>query len=197
MVPTSDPRDPYCYPGTDVLINRFGITDGAKLASTEFEIVRHRLTTLQANLDLSAAGYRAIHRHLFEPIYEWAGEFRTIPLLLGNSLFALPRFIGPEIEKRMAAMAGESWRKRARRAIAERLAFHAIELNAIHPFRDGNGRTLRAFLRNLARQLDLNFDIAAIRPSDWNRASRAGFERMDAGPMMRILEAALKPGAGA
>ena len=62
-----------------------------------------------------------------------------------------------------------------------------VELNAIHPFREGNGRTLRAFLFVLARQAGHDINIERIDPLSWNKASRVSFRTGDSQAMREII----------
>ena len=86
-------EDPYVYPGTSVLRNRFGLTDAADLDRVE------RLHTTNRSLEpiprgsFDLAHLRAIHRHLFQDIYDWAGELRTVEISKGRQQFQFREFI--------------------------------------------------------------------------------------------------------
>lgn len=91
-----------------------------------------------------------LHRWLFEDVYAWAGTIRTVPIIKDRSRFANPRFI----EEGASRLFDELREKRQLRTVAAadlpgRLAYYFGELNALHPFREGNGRTQRLFLRQL------------------------------------------------
>jgi cell filamentation protein len=68
--------DPYVYPGTNVLINKEGIRDKAELDQFERVMTAVRLREGVPEVALTTDGYRAIHRHIFQEVYRWAGEFR-------------------------------------------------------------------------------------------------------------------------
>lgn len=147
--------DPYVDPRTGVLRNRLGITDAALLAQAEARLVAAAEVVLFAErLDLGhydLAHLRAIHRRLFGEIYDWAGEFRSVNLSKGDSVFALVEWLEPQAEQVFAWLAEEQHLlNRTREDFIEGVSRFLSDLNALHPFREGNGRTQRAFLRLLA-----------------------------------------------
>jgi cell filamentation protein len=146
--------DEYLDPASGVLRNRLGITDAATLEQAEAALVATRSyelsqTPLQGRFDL--AHLQAIHRYLFGDIYEWAGQLRTIDIGKGGHLFAHHTHIGAaagpifrqlEEEKYLAGL--------DRTTFSDRAAYYLGELNALHPFREGNGRAQREFVSHLA-----------------------------------------------
>jgi cell filamentation protein len=86
-------RDPYCYPGTTVLINRLGLRNQSKLDAFEAEVSAERATQPLPAGRPSYAHYRAIHRHLFGDIYAWAGKVRRVRISKGESTFCYPEHI--------------------------------------------------------------------------------------------------------
>lgn len=147
--------DPYLEPATGVLKNRLGITDKAILEKTEAALVATRSlelseAPLKGNFNL--AHLQAIHRHLFGDVYEWAGELRNIDISKGGSMFAhhgylesaaAPVFKELAKEKNLAGLDPEQFSVRA--------AHYLGELNALHPFREGNGRAQREFIGHVAQ----------------------------------------------
>ncbi len=94
--------------------------------------------------------------------------------------------------KRFAAINGENnLRGLDAETFAERAAEHIGELNAIHPFLDGNGRALRAFLEILAEQAGHHIDLARVDPRAWNDASARSFHKLDYAPMRNIIVEAM------
>src|ERR1700680_682646 len=73
---------------------------------------------------------------------------------------------------------------------AVRSAEHVCELNAIHAFLEGNGRTQRAFLQILVEQAGHAIDLARIDPEAWNQAAVAGYHKQDYRPMCAVIMAA-------
>ena len=86
----SDPV--YCYPPDFlVLRNRLGITDEAELDFSERELVSQRAAETIPTGAFDLAHLRAIHRHLFQDVYDWAGELRTVEISKGASQFQFRR----------------------------------------------------------------------------------------------------------
>jgi fido (protein-threonine AMPylation protein) len=83
--------DPYCYPGTTVLKNVPGIQDQAALDEFEIAIVAQRSDAPLPRGRFSLHHYCAVHRHLFQDVYHWAGRFRTVRISKGGSTFLLSR----------------------------------------------------------------------------------------------------------
>ena len=185
--------DPYCYSGTDVLRNVENIRDPEELAVFERSATVSRIETLPADFAISADGYRAIHRYLFQDVYDWAGEYRVVDIARSDSLFCLVPYIAPELAKRFEAIRSENnLRGLNAEDFAERAAEHLIELNAIHPFREGNGRTLRAFLFVLARQAGHDIKMERVDAVPWNQASRVSFRTGDSRAMRDIIANAIR-----
>lgn len=156
--------DPYCYPGTTILRNKAGIRDAKKLSDYERRLTRLELLTLADSPidgDFDLTHLRAIHRCLFSVIYEWAGEIRSGDFLAkASSLFC----IGSYIEINAERIFKELHDKRLlvglpKDDFVREMAYFMGEVNALHPFREGNGRTSREFFRELALNAgwELNF----------------------------------------
>ena len=117
-----DSSDPYTYPGTDVLRNLLDIRDLQQLAAFEANATTARLIELDAapiegRFDI--AHLQAIHRHIFQDVYPWAGEFRTVNISKGGHLFGVAAFIEPALQgvlrklpAALSASSFESWRLR-------------------------------------------------------------------------------------
>lgn len=148
-------EDPYVYPGTTVLRNARGIRDQAELSAVEAEATAYALAALATQpipggYDL--AHLQSFHRAIFGDLYPWAGELRTVAIAK-TGMFCLPEHITSYAAGVFARLADEQHlRGLAREAFVDRLTFFAGEVNALHPFREGNGRTQRAFLGQLARE---------------------------------------------
>ena len=169
--------DPYLYSGTKGLINHEGIQDPEALQARERQLsaIRH--------LELSAAPptptfdpdhLRTIHYRLFQDIYPWAGSFRTVPISKDQSLFALPAYIEPQLERVSKELKSEGYLHQARRSdFVVHLAYYLGEVNAVHPFREGNGRTQRFFFQQLAHQAGWHLDWTQIEAAEMVEASQA------------------------
>ena len=187
---------PYCYPGTNVYRNKFDIRDAKELEDLERDLSAYRLLTLPHVAAITPAGYRAIHRYLFQDVYDWAGQYRRVTTGRGAAAFCRAEFIEAEMSKRFAAIDAEhDLRGLAADRFAARAAEHFNELNAIHPFLDGNGRTQRAFLEILAERAGHEIDLARVDPTAWNRASIEGFYKLNHEPLREVIAGALFSGA--
>ena len=150
-------EDPYVYPGTTVLRNHRGIRTQTELTAVEAEVTAYALAQLASRR--IPGGYdlrhmQAFHRAIFGDLYRWAGELRTVAIAK-TGLFCLPEHITTYANDLFARLAAEQHlRWMDRETFVDRLTYFAGEINALHPFRDGNGRTQRAFLGQLARDAD-------------------------------------------
>jgi len=137
-------RDPYLNQA-GILKNKLGAKTEEELDLAETIFVLRKLTLLlqkQIEGKFDLAHLKAIHKFLFEDVYEWAGELRTISISKGSSMFALPLRIEPEANKLFAQLKAENYlQELALEPFIQRLAFYWGELNMLHPFREGNGRT--------------------------------------------------------
>lgn len=157
--------DPYVYPGTDTLRNRLGIHEATELAGQEAALSSIRIAQLERRFvpgDYDLAHLKATHDYIFGEVYAWAGELRTVRIAKGGDLFALPEHIGPYLTTLFADLAREDrLQGLEREQFVERLTHYYAEINAVHPFREGNGRTQRVFLGQIAK--------AAGHPITWAR----------------------------
>ncbi len=135
----------YCYPDTDVLINKLGITEHDALEAAEIELTQARINQYEPDFDnISLSALRAIHFHLFQDLYHWAGDLRIVDISKGNTRFANVSRIEPEADKLFQQLAQENHLTGlSREQFVARLVHYYCELNVVHPFRDGNGRAQR------------------------------------------------------
>jgi len=181
--------DPYIDPTTRVLINKLGIVDAEKLRQAVADISAARLDELAAKplrglYDL--AHLRAFHRRIFGDVFPWAGQIRTIQIFKETG-FYLPQNIESYAAGEFAKLARENYlRGLVQREFAERIAYYHAEINEMHPFREGNGRAQRAFLRQLARDAGYDLDWTVVEAEDNTNAAIAA-HKGDLGPLQRIL----------
>jgi cell filamentation protein len=184
--------DPYVYPGTNTLRNKENICDPEELARLERQAAANRMETLPYDIPISVDGYREIHRYIFQDVYDWAGQDRTVDTAKGDNLFCLAPYINRELEKRFEVIRRENnLRGLSAHQFAERAAEHVSELNAIHPFREGNGRVQRAFLEIVGRQAGHEIDLERIDPVAWNEASIESFRTGSYNHMRDLITIAL------
>lgn len=146
--------DNYSYPDSDVLKNKFDIREQSKLDRLEEEFVSLRsfeLSEKPVALPYSIKTLQYIHKKLFEDIYEWAGEFRTIDLTKGTSRFANITHIEKSLDKIFKDLSEDNFlQDLSKNDFAKKAAYYMGEINAVHPFREGNGRAQREFINQLA-----------------------------------------------
>jgi cell filamentation protein len=166
--------DPYLYPGSTVLINKLGITQPDKLAYAERELAAQRQAEGVPEGGFDLAHLRAIHFHLFQDIYAWAGALRTVEMAKSGHQFQFRRFIETGMRDIHRRLVGANFLRALSPEQFASSAAHIIgDVNYVHPFRDGNGRTQLLFLEQLASQAGHCFDLTRLDPARWIDASRA------------------------
>jgi cell filamentation protein len=168
--------DPYSYAGTGVLKNRLRIRDAAKLQQFEVASVSQRASEPLPNGRFGTAHYRAVHRHLFGDVYGWAGRYRTVRIAKDGSVFCYPENITSEMNNLFLWLKGESFLNGLpANAFAPQAAHFLATLNAIHPFREGNGRTQMAFVSMLASRAGHPLATARLHEPSFLAAMIASF----------------------
>ncbi len=134
--------------------NKFGIDNLADLQRIETPLALRRLLELQRNPvrgKFDTEHLRAIHQYMFQDVYDWAGELRTVNISKPGAIFPPPQYLRPNLDKLFAELAREKQLMNlSAPAWAHRAAYFLGEINAIHPFREGNGRAQREFIGELA-----------------------------------------------
>ena len=166
--------DPYLDPRTGVFRNRLGLTDRAALAAAESDLSAARVDQLRrrrlpGTYDLEHL--RVFHWTIFQDVYPWAGQLRTVLIVKAGASFCLPH----QIESTAADgfLAG--------------LTTLLAEVNALHPFREGNGRAQRSFLSQLARDAGFRLRWEHVDRDANIDAARAAADG-DLAPMRALLE---------
>jgi len=171
-------QDGYCYPGSDVLINLLGITDGKLLDEAEVSFTTFRLGQYDypSFSDFSLDTLKNIHFYLFQDVYVWAGELRTVDISKGNTRFANCARIEPEAKKLFRQLAQERCLQGLSRAgFIARLVHYFSELNVIHPFREGNGRAQRLLFESIAVNAGYVLRWRSVDPTLWVPANIAAY----------------------
>jgi cell filamentation protein len=174
-----DGSDGYTYPGSEILINKADLHDQAALDAFEADATAIRLLELiehpiQGQFDL--AHLQAMHRHLFQDVYDWAGQLRTVDISKGSSRFGNCGMIETYLGQQLAKIAGENFLLGSRPEVfIQRLAYYLGEINAAHPFREGNGRVQRAFCAQLAEQAGYFMDFDEVSREEMYAAMIASF----------------------
>ena len=169
----NDDVDPYLIPGTKVLRNRLGISDAQRLDRIERRIVADRIAEGAPVGAFDLAHLRAIHRHLFQDVYDWAGELRTVEINKGGHQFQFRRYIQTgmsDVHRRLVqakflkGLGADNFAQQAGVVIGD--------VNYIHPFREGNGRAQAQYLKQLAVQAGHDLDLRRVDPTLWIEASQ-------------------------
>lgn len=183
--------DPYLVPGTKCLGNKLGFTDPAELRDVEARLVSIRDVELARETlpgEYNLTHLQAFHRALFRDVYSWAGEIRTVNISKDRSMFAVWQFVEDATSSLLARLQDDRWLIGASRDhFVERLAFYYGELNVCHPFREGNGRTQRAFLRQLSAAAGWRLDWSALNRADNVAASELVLLKADFSLMQQVL----------
>jgi len=174
-----DADDTYCLPGSSVLKNKARISDQDLLDQFEADITAVRLLELAQNPlegDFNLEHICKIHRYLFQDIYEWAGSIRTVDISRGESRFCNVRQIETYAATLFSSLKAEGHLQDLNKDIfAERAAHYLSEINAIHPFREGNGRVQRLFMSQLAENAGFVLSYAALSRAEMYSAMEAAF----------------------
>jgi cell filamentation protein len=189
-------RDPYTIPGTNVLINKLGLAKFEVLRQAEYDLARARVEELQVQpvagrFDLKHL--QDMHRHVFQDVYEWAGQLRTVDISKGDHHFVPAerlRSVGTMVFGLLAAE--QHLRGREKPEFLDGLTKHYAAINALHPFREGNGRSTQAFIADLARQAGFLVDYTKVDKEHWNDAARRSFMG-DVAPMRDVFAVTVSP----
>ncbi len=170
--------DPYLIAGTGTLRNIVGVTDPVELARLENDLTAVRIAQLEAGQRLAGrfdvAHLRAVHRHIFQDVYDWAGEFRSIAMSKGTDVHPLPQpEYGRTVFDRLAT--DRFLRGLDHDRFVANLSQVEADLFAWHPFREGNTRSTTTFVGLLARQAGWQINWRDCDPAEMRAALRRSF----------------------
>jgi cell filamentation protein len=182
----ADP-DPYCYPGSDIQKNKANLRNQNALDNFETAMTFARAQEPLPAGRFSVSHYYKIHHHLFQDVYKWAGKPRKVRLEKGGSHFCYPENIKREMtriftelkeQKFLLGLSGEEF--------AAKSAHFLTELNAVHPFREGNGRAQNSFFVMLGISAGHAVDLDRLNPQEMLAAMIASFQGNEE-PLAAIL----------
>jgi cell filamentation protein len=192
-------NDPHSEPGNACPRNVFKLTNYAELHALEAPLVFSRIGEMRdrgvtGNFD--TAHLRSIHKYLFQDVFPWAGELRVVNISKGNTNFGPAMHIGSALKELFERLAKEKLLTNlGASAFVQRAAFYLGEINAIHPFREGNGRTQRELIRQLAlhagHPLSWSLEGTGFTQQQMIDASILSHTRGDNSQLAAIIEAAL------
>ncbi|MGD1833172.1 MAG: Fic/DOC family protein [Sphaerochaetaceae bacterium] len=183
------------YAGSEVFINYLGLRDQQLLDEIETQIVSVRMAELlkgdfEGPFDFDYL--KVVHHHLFSDLYPFAGEQRYVSINQ-RAMFCLPQYIGRMAEEIFTKLREDNYLKHQEfEEFVDNLAYYMAEIHALHPFLDGNTRTMRIFFHQLAKRAGWR-----INPSDTNEtrlleADIAALEG-DYQPLIGLLHTAVEP----
>lgn len=165
----------YWYEGTHTLVNKLNIKNQKKLDEYEASIVSLKLMALakkgiSGNFDIHH--FVSIHKFLFDDIYNFAGLFRSENIAKDYFKFANWEYIEPELNRLLNSLKKENFLANlSKEDFSKKLAYYWSEINVLHPFREGNGRTTREFLRQLALKNNYTLNLHKVSSSELLDAS--------------------------
>ena len=143
----------YCYPDSSVLKNKLDIRDPVLLRKVEADLSSARQAEIFRTPVVgrfTATHLCNIHRKLLGDVYSFAGHFRREDIAKGPTRFVTYSQIKEKLQRLLGQLQQEKWLENVPfEAFAARSAYYMAELNYIHPFREGNGRAIREFMRLL------------------------------------------------
>ncbi|MFN8770933.1 MAG: zeta toxin family protein [Neisseriaceae bacterium] len=187
--------DKYVYPDTNVLKNNFNVRDNTQLS--KLEILAQAKAQIRG-IPLGNFDYphlKNIHKELFGDIYDWAGKTRIVDITKGYSTFCRNEYIEPEVNKLFNNLSEKDKLLtiyKDKKEFVQKFSYYFSEINAVHPFREGNGRTTRVFFEQLALHNNYKLDLLNVSKEQWIEASIAGFN-FDNTKLENIFTNALQP----
>lgn len=183
----------YFLPGTDVLRNRVGATTRADLADAENDLVEIRVAELRADPSYVPRTYdlahlQSLHRFLFQDVYVWAGDLRTVGIEKAGESFAPPEgilrpvaHIADDIAQteRLRGVDGD--------ALMTKLAYMYDYINYAHPFREGNGRTQRELFDQLLSETGRGLAWNLIDKAELHDACHTARASFDLNPLRALF----------
>ncbi|MFB5950207.1 putative adenosine monophosphate-protein transferase Fic [Klebsiella pasteurii] len=169
-------RDPYLYPGLKVMRNRLGIRQAQRLEQAAWELTALRAASIELGpLVRGLPHLCAIHRQLYQDVFDWAGQLREVDIYQGDTRFCHFAYIEKEGNALLQDLEEESYLVGlALDKFIERLAHYYCEINVLHPFRLGNGMAQRIFFEQLAIHAGYTLDWRDIAVDAWNQANQSG-----------------------
>jgi cell filamentation protein len=165
--------DPYVYPGTTILRNKPAIRDAERLDAFERRMATQRAAEGIPTGDFDLSHLQAIHGHLFQDVYDWAGQIRIVELNKGGDQFMFRQYIQTgmaDVHRRIVK--ADYFKGASQTDFAAGAGQIMGDVNYVHPFREGNGRTQLLYLKQLSIIAGYPLDLRRINPDMWIEASK-------------------------
>lgn len=163
----------YTYSKTEVLINKLGIKDEKKLKKYEVNMVASKMAIIMKedkNVKINEERFKYIHYFLFSDLYEFAGKYREENITKDNFIFSDFRYIDENIKMIFSKINIEKMKDMKYDELIKFISEIMTDLNVLHPFREGNGRATREFIRELLDKLGYKINFFDI---DYNKILEA------------------------
>jgi cell filamentation protein len=164
-------------PGGTVLRNKLGLRDGNELHTAEYRIRADRQLEIQrGDVDIPRTfdqdHVKALHKHLFQDVYEWAGQFREVDIAKNDKPFALQPSVGAWVDHVGEMIRNQDWANMSRDDFVWNMSAVYAYQNCAHPFREGNGATCKLLISQVAEMSPYRLDFDRVEKSEWDNASR-------------------------
>lgn len=160
----------YCYPKSHVLKNKLNIKDRKPLEKVERYITKLRLMDLEKTKfdgKFNLSYLQEIHKIIFGDIYDFAGELRKVELSKGSSQFCYTKFLQEQCDEIFGKLEKMDYLKNLNNEkFVEELAVFIGDLIHLHPFREGNGRAIREFVRQLCKTNGYDINYGLVKPKE-------------------------------
>jgi len=187
----------YCYPGTTVLINHLDIRSQDVLDKTEryytaFRAMEWRQNPLSKTFDLEHL--KAIHSHLFQDVYPFAGQIRNVNIGKNNFWFVDRSMISRLSDYVFTELKSDRYLKGlSKEAFAEKAAYYYTEINYMHPFREGNGRAIREFFGQMAKSAGYELNWQEVPKEEYFQAVKQTDDPKQRADLVKVFEKCLEP----
>ena len=165
MAYSLNPSSDNCYEGTTCLVNKLGIRDEKRLSEVEAQITFAKAVMLEETPiddDFGFEHFKKIHEFLLCDLYEWAGQVRTVDISKKRTKFLDASSIESIGTKCFAKVKEGYFEDLPFDEFVKRIAEFYNDVNYIHPFREGNGRTQRIYFAQLIRHYGYDINFADI-----------------------------------
>lgn len=165
----------YTYKNSNVIKNKLNITDEKLLVDKERKLVKEKIKNMDksfAFFEYNEDEFKGLHKYLFGDIYDFAGEYRLENITKENFKFSLYEYIDENIKKIFSRINLKEYSKLSYEELLKEMSHLLTELNVLHPFREGNGRTIRVFISKLLEELGYKINFSNIDYDEIVRVSK-------------------------
>ncbi|MCE9733687.1 putative adenosine monophosphate-protein transferase Fic [Pectobacterium sp. IFB5596] len=170
-------QDPYTYPDSNVLINKLGVNDDSQFDDAERQLSELAVLDIEFEEPPYDLHYWCgLHGKIFGDLFDWAGEIRRIDISKGQTRFCTVSRIEIEANKIFTQLSNDDFLQGLERpALITQLAEYYSDLNVIHPFREGNGRSQRLLFEHMIINCGYGASFENIGVQEWLAANVAGY----------------------